>query len=96
MPTPSRYDTSGYASVEGRTYHTLRPLADTALRPDDRYYTVQAGDDLQRLGWQLLGNAALWWVLADYNNVLSPFDALVAGAILRYPSRVHLLLTVLA
>lgn len=96
MANLSRYANNGYGTVNGRVYYTLRAVPDVTIRQDDRYYTARSGEQWPTLAWKLLGNAALWWVLADYNDVLSPFDDIVPGTVLRYPSATHLLLSVLA
>lgn len=46
----------------------------------DRYYEVKQGDELSNIAWRMYqyragDNASeLWWVLADVNDIINPFD----------------------
>lgn len=95
MATRSRYLNNDISVLDGRAFYGFRRAKDTALRANDRYHTVAAGDELPTLAWRLLGAADLWWVLAEFNELLSPFDALVPGTKLRYPDKGRLMLEVL-
>ena len=39
---------------------------------DAEAYTTHAGDRLDQLAFDLLGDSRLWWVLADLNRALIP------------------------
>lgn len=56
-------------------------------RPDDRMYVVKAGDTLDSIAHQLLGDGELWWVIADANGIDDLFAPLEPGTVLRVPSR---------
>ena len=55
---------------------------------DDRLHTVVEGDRLDLLAHRYLGDARLWWIICDYNDLFFPL-ALEPGLALRIPSREH-------
>lgn len=57
-------------------------------RHDDRLHTVVEGDRLDLLAHRYLGDARLWWIICDYNDLFFPL-ALDPGLALRIPSREH-------
>ena len=63
-----------------------RPKIDIPPRPDDRFHTVVEGDRIDLLSHRYLGDANLWWVIADYNDLFFCQD-LDIGAKLRIPSQ---------
>ena len=71
-----------------------RPALDTAPRHDDLFHTVTDGDRIDLIAWRYLGDASLWWVLCDYNELFWPLE-LESGSVLRMPSREHLVMRVL-
>lgn len=64
------------------------PFVDTAERRDDRHHTVKQGERLDTLAHRYLGDPALWWVIAEYNNIFWMLDVRV-GRELRIPSYEH-------
>lgn len=54
-------------------------------RPDDRFHTVIEGDRIDLIAHYYLGDAGLWWIIADYNGLFFPL-ALETGSVLRIPS----------
>jgi len=62
-----------------------RPRIDTAPQPDDVFHTVVEGDRIDLIAYRYLGQAELWWVICDYNDILLALE-LVTGAVLRIPS----------
>lgn len=79
----------------GATYHALRAPLDLAPAADDGFHVVREGDRLETIAAARLGDPALWWVLADVNDVADPF-ALVVGTTLRVPSAARVALEVLS
>ena len=53
---------------------------------DNREYIVQFGDTWQNISLRYLGDAALWWLIAEFNRVLDPFTFLTPGTRLIIPS----------
>lgn len=55
---------------------------------DDRLYTVdqRTAGRIDIIATMFLGEPRLWWVLAQYNNILDPFAEIVDGAQLYIPS----------
>ena len=62
----------------------MRQRIDTTPRYDDRLHT----DRLDLLAHRYLGDARLWWIICDYNDLFFPL-ALDPGLALRIPSREH-------
>jgi hypothetical protein len=71
-----------------------RPRLDSSPRYDDQFHTVVDGDRIDLIAWRYFGDAALWWVVCDYNDLFWPLD-LEPGTVLRLPSREHLIMRVL-
>jgi len=61
---------------------------DTTPGHDDRLHIVVEGDRLDLLAHRYLGDARLWWIICDYNDLFFPL-ALDPGLALRIPSREH-------
>ena len=76
-----------YASGDGDFLGTRPPL-ESKPRPDDRFHTVVEGDRVDLLAQRYLGQADLWWIICDYNDIFFPL-ALEPGLALRIPSREH-------
>ena len=72
-----------------------RPRIDTASRYDDHFHAVTDGDRLDLIAHRYLGDARLWWIIADYNDIFFPLD-LAPGAVLRIPSVEHVQMRILA
>lgn len=41
---------------------------------NDRSHRVSYGDTLWRLAFKYYGNSKLWWIIADVNNIINPFE----------------------
>lgn len=50
----------------------MRQRIDTTPRYDDRLHTVVEGDRLDLLAHRYLGDARLWWIICDYNDLFFP------------------------
>lgn len=84
----SRYAASIlYTSGDG-DFLGMRPPIETTPRPDDRFHTVVDGDRIDLLAFRYLGNADLWWIICDYNDIFFPLE-LPPGTVLRIPSMEH-------
>ena len=84
----SRYASAVLFTAPQEAFLGARPQVDTTPRPDDRFHTVVAGDRVDSLAARYLGQAELWWVLCDYNDIFFPLE-LELGAVLRIPSVEH-------
>ncbi len=62
-----------------------RQRIDTTPQPDDIFHTVIEGDRIDLIAHHYLENAALWWIICDYNDVFFPLE-IGTGRILRIPS----------
>lgn len=63
----------------------VTPFIDTRERKDDLLHQVKQGERLDTIAARYLGDAKLWWVVAEYNNILW-FQNIEAGDVLRLPS----------
>lgn len=71
------------------------PRAPVTLPPaeDDTLHTWREGDRLGLLAHEAWGDAKLWWLLCDLNDVVDPW-AIEVGTVLRIPSRARVELVV--
>ncbi len=81
----SRYEECEVLKDGGREYLSVRVPVEIPPRPDDRFHTVVSGDRLDVLAQRYLGDASLWWVICDCNDIAVPFG-LHAGIALRIPA----------
>lgn len=76
-----------YRDSDGE-YLGRRQRIDTTPRYDDRLHTVVEGDRIDLLAHRYLGDARLWWIICDYNDIFFPLE-LTPGTDLRIPSVEH-------
>lgn len=81
--------------VTGARLHGLRAPLSLAPADDDGVHVWHDGDSLEAVASTLLGDPALWWILADVNEIVDPFEIAV-GTRLRVPSAVRVALEVLS
>lgn len=62
-----------------------RPRIDTSPKPDDTFHTVVEGDRIDLIAYRYFGDAGLWWIVCDYNDIFFPLE-LEPGKALRIPS----------
>jgi hypothetical protein len=90
----SRYaDCILYRDSDGE-YLGRRQRIDTTPRYDDRLHTVIEGDRIDLLAHRYLGDARLWWIICDYNDIFFPLE-LAPGTDLRIPSIEHVQMRIL-
>ena len=90
----SRYARSILYKDGPKEFLGTRPPIDTTPRPDDRFHTVVEGDRIDLLTFRYLGDANLWWIICDYNDIYFPLE-LEAGAVLRIPAYEHVFMRLL-
>ena len=76
-------------------YLGRRERIDTTPRYDDRLHTVIAGDRIDLIAHRYLGDARLWWIICDYNDIFFPLE-LVPGTELRIPSMENVEMNILS
>jgi hypothetical protein len=81
----SRYEECEALKDGGREYTGVRLPTEMPPRPDDRFHTVMTGDRLDVLSHRYFGDANLWWLICDCNNLPFPLD-LQPGMLLRIPA----------
>lgn len=72
----------------------FRNAVDRPERPDDRFHKVVPGDRIDLLAHRYFGDAKLWWVICDYNDIAFPLS-LEEGRVLRVPSVEYLSIAIL-
>lgn len=84
----SRYADCVLYVDESDEFVGARERIDTTPQPDDVFHTVQEGDRIDLIAVHYLGNAELWWIICDYNDIFFPLQ-IAAGTVLRIPSVEH-------
>lgn len=86
----SRYEYNDIVRIvgpDGRARPTIA-LAENNSKPlfQFAWYTVKDGDRIDIIAARFLGEADLWWMLADYNPEWLYYDYLPPGTLLRIPN----------
>ena len=69
---------------------TIYELRDPTEIPDDTtdvMYRAKTGETLRDIAFAVYGEARWWWVLADLNRIVNPFDPVRPDKIVRCPAR---------
>lgn len=61
-----------------------REVLDIPASYEEGSYTVKDEDDLTLIAYEKYRDSKYWWVIADANQIINPFD-LTTGSILRIP-----------
>jgi len=91
----SRYAAVVLFTGQAEEFLGTRFPVDTTPRPDDRFHTVVEDDRVDLLAQRYLGQADLWWIICDYNDIFFPLE-LEPGSILRIPSTDHVYMRLLS
>lgn len=84
----SRYTKSKVIQEEtGEMWLTAPPSIDPDDYDDNRVYKIEPGDNLWSIAYHKLGASKYFWVIADMNNIMNPFEKLKSGDVLILPSR---------
>ena len=73
-----------YYDVNDKKYIGLRPLWLDDTTPYITY-TVNRGDTYDSIALNFYNNPTYWWVITDFNRIISPLNNLAAGTILMIP-----------
>lgn len=84
----SRYEECEVLKYGGKEYLGVQLPVEVPPRPDDRFHTVVTGDRLDVLAHLYLGDASLWWIISEGNDLPFPLD-LQPGMVLRIPAPNH-------
>lgn len=92
----SRYVSGGVSEVGVNTIEWWERTAFTTS-PDDTAYVVEKRfvGRLDLITTMFLGEPRYWWLVAQYNAILDPYDEITEGRVLYIPTldRVKLLMT---
>lgn len=72
--------------TDGVVYRQTCPRREFARKQTDVYHVLADGDRLDLLAYRYYGDCALWWVIAEANDIANPLRITV-GTRLRVPSR---------
>lgn len=62
---------------------------------DDIEHVWMQGDRLDILAQKYYGDARLWWIIAEYNNIMHFFEEIEYGRVLILPSLTRVVLNIL-
>jgi len=82
-----------YRETEGDSFGS-RQRINTNPRYDDQFHIVIDGDRIDMLAYHYLGDASLWWIICDYNEIFFPLD-LEMGQVLRIPAHEYVRMRIL-
>ena len=95
----SMAERAGFTEVQNRAgevilkFQSPLPALTQVDYGDNREYTVNPGDTWQNISLRFLGAAELWWIIAEFNRVLDPFEELWPGRRLIIPSATRIRLS---
>ena len=78
---PIRSDDTGARFIDRRLPADVQP------RANDSYVVVIQGETLHHIAARALGDAQLFWIIADLNGIVDPTVKLDAGVRLKIPAR---------
>jgi len=90
----SRYAGCQLLREPGQEYLSTRPPVVIPPLPDDRFHEVQLGERIDQIAFSYLGDAKLWWVIAEANDLAWAAE-LAPGTVLRVPPLAHVEMKVL-
>jgi nucleoid-associated protein YgaU len=82
----TRYKDSDIVKENGTEYYDIIEPVNSEFRSNDILYNINNGDTLRSISFGLYVDARYWWIIADFNNVINPFEQLKVGIQLRCPS----------
>ena len=82
----SRYNQNSVKKLnDGREVYQTKVLPNIPKSDSDIYVAVQTGDRLDSIAKEYLGDASLWWIIADANNIHDASLTVDDGTVLRIP-----------
>ena len=73
---------------DGREVYISKKLPKIPKTDNDIYVAVQTGDRLDSIAQEYLGDASLWWVIANANQIHDAPFSLPDGTVLRIPANI--------
>ena len=74
---------------DGREVYISKKLPKIPKTDSDIYVAVQTGDRLDSIAQEYLGDASLWWVIANANQIHDAPFSLPDGTVLRIPANIY-------
>lgn len=82
----SRYSSTRKVKLkDGREVYSTPRFRKIPKLDSDIYIVTQSSDRLDNLAYQFFGNPALWYIIANANNIHDPSFIVEDGTILRIP-----------
>ena len=82
----TRYNSDDVIENAGYKMYEIKDRINTDIRDDDIWYSIIDGDDLRTIAHKLYDDARLYWIIAEYNGIIDPFEKLPISMRLRSPS----------
>lgn len=86
----TRYSDELIISYKNENIYEIREKIDTSFKVTDEIHTVKGGQGLRDVAQVVYGDARLYWIIAEFNNIIDPFIKLEEGKELRYPSMLRI------
>jgi len=84
----TRYREEDKIEYEGDTIFEIRDqLTVLAAAEDDEYYRARGGETLRDIAFEKWGDARLYWIIAELNAIVDPFEPIEGDTELRIPTR---------
>lgn len=80
-------DSKIYVDENGNVFYETYEVRVIPYSEGDIYHEVTAGEEgrLDLLAFDYYGNPALWWIIAEANDIVVPIKDVYAGLVLRVP-----------
>ena len=82
----TRYSENDYTDYDGEKIVEIRDSVDTSESDTDKIYEVKEGDTLRDIAYMVYDDSRLYWIIAEFNKIINPYEKLQVGRELRYPT----------
>lgn len=86
MTGSSPYDTAYRMQYDNGDFSLEYQPPQVYKSADDILHTVLEGETLQNIAFRYYQDSGKWYLIAEANKILNPFEDLVSGTIIRIPS----------
>jgi len=68
-----------FSSTERALYRNpIQP----SLTAEDTRYTIKQGDTLEHISYKFYRDSKLWYIIADNNNIINPFEMIIGNVLI--------------